>query len=73
MSLKQQNASIKLFFDDDLKYEDHKNVFFSRSYMKHEMNRAQSEAHNFFVFLGWQKYILKEGYGRLSHFHKSTR
>ena len=42
----------KTVVDDDLKYGDYKNVFFSRSYMRHEMNnRAQSEAHNFFVFL----------------------
>ena len=44
----------KTVVDDDLKYGDYKNVFFSRSYMRHEMNnRAQSEAHNFFVFLWW--------------------
>ena len=58
MNLKWQNASIKLFVDDDLKYEDYKNVFFNRSHMRHDMNRTQSETHNvgsnnfFFVFLG---------------------
>ena len=55
MNLKWQNASIKLFVDDDLKYEDYKNVFFNRSHMRHDMNRTQSETHNvgsnnFFLF-----------------------
>ena len=32
--------------DDELRYEDYKNVLFNRSYMRHEMNRIQSKAHN---------------------------
>ena len=36
----------KAIVDDDLKYEDYKNVFFNRSHMRHDMNRTQSEAHN---------------------------
>ena len=36
----------KNFVDDELKYEDYKNIFFNRSYMKHEMNRIQSKNHS---------------------------
>ena len=32
--------------DDELKYEDCKNILFNRSYMKHAMNRIQSKDHN---------------------------
>ena len=32
--------------DGKLKYEDYKNVLFNRSYMRHEMNRIQSQDHN---------------------------
>ena len=63
--------------DDALKNEEYKNVLFYRSYMKVEMNRIQSKDHN----MRWhrihkialfsyndKKYILKGGYGSLSHF-----
>ena len=32
--------------DDELKYEDCKNVLFNRSYMRHGMNRIWSKDHN---------------------------
>ena len=32
--------------DDELKYEDCKNVLFSRSYVRHEMNTIQGKDHN---------------------------
>ena len=32
--------------DDELKYEDYKNVLFNRSYMRHKVNRIQSKHHN---------------------------
>ena len=32
--------------DDELKYEDYKNVQFNRSCMTHEMNRDQNKYHN---------------------------
>ena len=32
----------KTVFDDELKYEDYKNILFIKLYMKHEMNRIQS-------------------------------
>ena len=49
--------------------------------MRHEMKRIQSKDHKkgsyiFKVFLCCydnKKYILEDGYSRLSHFHKSTR
>ena len=47
--------------DDELRYEDYKNVLLIKSYMRHKMNRIQSNDHNigsnwinnFFVFLRW--------------------
>ena len=36
----------KIDVKDELIYEDYQNVFFNRSYMKHEMNRIQSKDHN---------------------------
>ena len=63
--------------DDELKHEDYKNVLFNRSYLRHEMNRTQSKDHNlgpyriiFLSFYNDKKYILEDGYIRLSHFHK---
>ena len=59
-----------------------KKFLFNRSYIKHEMNRFQSKVYikgsyrinkislSFYDNL---KYIIKDGYNRLSHFHKSTR
>ena len=32
--------------DNQLKYEDHNNVLFNRSLVRHEMNRIQSKNHN---------------------------
>ena len=62
-----------------LKYEDYKNVFPNKSYMRHKMNRNQSKIHNigsyiinkiYFSFYDDKKYILKDGYSRLSPIHK---
>ena len=36
----------KNILDDKLKYEDYTNVLFSRWYIRHEMNRIQSNNHN---------------------------
>ena len=36
----------KNVINDELKYEDYKNAFFNRSFMRHKMNRIQSENHN---------------------------
>ena len=38
-NLKKQKKINKNVVDDELKYEDYKNVLFNRSYMRHEMNR----------------------------------
>ena len=71
----------KKVVDDELKYEDCKNVLFSRSYLRHEMNTIQGKDHNIGpykinnIYLSSyddKKYILEDGYSRLSHFHKST-
>ena len=32
--------------DDELKYEDYKNVLFNRSYIRHKTNRIQRKDHN---------------------------
>ena len=49
--------------------------------MRHEINRIQSIDHNieshrinkiYLFYYDDQKFILKDGYSRLSHFHKST-
>ena len=36
----------KNVINDELKYEDYKNAFFNRSFMRHKMNRIQSENPN---------------------------
>ena len=36
----------KNVIDDELKYEDYKNVLFNKSYMRNEMNRIQYKDHN---------------------------
>ena len=36
----------KNVIDDELKYEDYKNVLFNKSYMRDEMNRIQYKDHN---------------------------
>ena len=33
----------KIVVNDELKYEDYKNVLFNKSYMRHEMNRIRSK------------------------------
>ena len=38
--------SINKNVDDEVKYEDYKSVFFSRSYMKHEIKRNRGKDHN---------------------------
>ena len=56
-------------------------MFCSIVHMRHQLNRIQSKAHNiglyqinnFLSSYNDKKYILKEGYSRLSNFHKSTR
>ena len=72
----------KNIVDDKLRYEDYKNVLFNRSYMRYEMNRIQSKDHNIvsyrinevsLLFYYDRKYVLKDGYSKLSHLHKSTR
>ena len=71
----------KNVIDNELKHTDYKNFLFNnRSYMRHEMNRIQSKNHtiksyriNKFPLSSYndKKYILKDGYSRLSSFHKS--
>ena len=67
----------KNFVDDALKYEGYENILFNRSYMRHEINRIQSETHNresyrinniSLSFYNGKKYILKHGCSSLSHF-----
>ena len=43
---KRAKHTNKNVVDNDLKYENQKNVLFNRSYMRHEMNRIQSKGHN---------------------------
>ena len=78
---KKANNINKNIFNDELKYEDYKNILFNRSYMRHEMNRIQSKCHNMGSYrinavslfsYDDHKYILRDGYSRLSHFHKFT-
>ena len=66
--------------NDEPKYEHYKNILFNRSRMRHEMNRIQSKYYNIgwyrdnYIFLSSyndKKYMFKEGYSRLLHFHKS--
>ena len=40
---KKAKAINKNFVDDELKYENYKNILFNRSYMRHEMNRIQNQ------------------------------
>ena len=65
--------------DDELKYEDYKNVLFNRSYTRHEMNGIQIKDHNIGSYrineislssYNYKKYMLKDGYSRFLHFHK---
>ena len=44
-SKKAKNIN-KNVIDDELKYEDCKNVLFNKSYMRNEMNRIQYKDHN---------------------------
>ena len=81
IDLKKQKYINKNVVDDKLKYQDYKNVFFNKSYMRHEMDRIQDKEHNIgsvrinniYLFYDDKKYIIEGGYSRLSHFHKSTR
>ena len=43
---KKLKAIKKNVVNDELKYEDYKNVLFNRSYTRHEMNRIQSKDHD---------------------------
>ena len=43
---KKSKAIKKNVVNDELKYEDYKNVLFNRSYTRHEMNRIQSKDHD---------------------------
>ena len=70
----------KNVIDDELKYEDYKNVLFNKSYMRNEMNRIQYKDHNIGSYRTHKislrsqndkPYILEDGQSRLSHFHKS--
>ena len=54
-----------------------KNILFNKSYIRHEMNRIQSKDDNIGSYrinkislpsYNDKKYILKNGYSRLSHF-----
>ena len=66
---------------DELKNKDYQNIFFSRSYMRHEMNRIERKDHNIgsgrinktsLSSYNDEKQILEDGYSSLSRFHKST-
>ena len=43
---KKSKGIIKNVVNDELKYEDYKNVLFNRSYTRHEINRIQSKDHD---------------------------
>ena len=43
---KKAKKSFKNIIDDEPKYEDYKNVLFSKSCIRHEMNRRQSKDPN---------------------------
>ena len=46
-SLIQKGKGVnKKTVDDKLKYEDYKNILFSRPYMRHEMNKIQNKYRN---------------------------
>ena len=68
-----------MFFDDELKHEDYKNIFFNRSYMRYEVNSIQSKDRNIglsriskisLISYDNEKYILKDGCSRFSYFYK---
>ena len=63
---------------DGLKYEDYKNVLIIMSYMWHDLNWIKSTDHNIesrrinkisLSSYDDKRYILKDEYSRLSHFH----
>ena len=63
---------------DGLKYEDYKNVLIIMSYMWHDLNWIKSKDHNIescrinkisLSSYDDKRYILKDEYTRLSHFH----
>ena len=66
--------------NEKLKYENYKTVLFNRWYTRNKINRIQSKDHtigsckinDFFSSYDDKKCILKGGYSRLLHFHKST-
>ena len=67
--------------DNELKYEDQKNFLFNATYIKHKKNGIQSKSHNIGTYIinkvfqscyNDKIFRLKDGYRRLSHFHKST-
>ena len=80
--LKKQKTLIKKCYSWWPKYEDHENLLFNRSYMRHEMKRIQSKDHNIgsfrinniYLSSDDKKYICiyKDGYSRISCFHKLT-
>ena len=43
---KKVNGINKIVVDDELNYEDYKNVLLNISYMRHEMNKVQSKHHD---------------------------
>ena len=43
---KKAKKSFKNIIDDEPKYEDYKNVLFSKSFIRHEINRKQSKDPN---------------------------
>ena len=53
--------------DDELKYEDNKNVLFNRSYMRHEMKIIQSKYHKIGLIdrTSLSSYDDKKGYCRV--------
>ena len=81
-SKKAKDINKNVADDEELKYEDCKNVLFNKSYMRHEMNRIQNKDHNIGFYrinkislssYNDKTYILEDGYSRLSHFYKSIR
>ena len=68
---KKVKGNNKNVVDDELKYEDYKNVLLNRSYMRHETNRIQSKDYNIESYrintislssYDDKRYILKEGF-----------
>ena len=75
---KKSKAINKAVANDELKYEDYKNVLFSRSYMRQDMNRIQSKNQNigsyrinkiYLPSYDDQKYVLKDEYSKISLYH----